>query len=79
MTEEGFADKIMQHQRIEFLELTLREQEAEIELLRKRVEAVRNEEREMARAERTEMQQTINDLNRLIGKLEAQIEMLKKN
>ena len=76
---EGFADKIMQHQRIEFLELTLREQEAEIELLRKRVEAVRNEEREMARAERTEMQQTINDLNRLIGKLEAQIEMLKKS
>jgi DNA-binding transcriptional MerR regulator len=76
---EGFADKIMLHQRIEFLESTLREQEAEIELLSQRVEEVRSEEREMARTERTEMQQTINGLNRLIGKLEAQIEMLKKS
>ena len=76
---EGFADKIMLHQRIEFLEITIRDQEAEIEQLRQRVEEVRNEERDEAKAERAELQSTINDLNRLIGKLEAKIEMLKEN
>lgn len=76
---EGFADKIMLHQRIEFLEVTIRDQEAEIELLRQRVEEVRNEERDVAKTERAELQSTINDLNRLIGKLEAKIEMLKES
>jgi DNA-binding transcriptional MerR regulator len=80
---EGFADKIMLHQRIEFLETALREREIEVEELRnelqQRVDEVRNEERKAARSERTEFQATINDLNRLIGKLEAQIEILKEN
>lgn len=74
---EGFADKIMLHQRLEFLEATIQDQEEEIEQLRLKVEEVRNEEREMAKSERAEFQSTINDLNRLIGKLEAQIEILK--
>jgi DNA-binding transcriptional MerR regulator len=74
---EGFADKIILHQRIEFLESALRDQEAEIEQLRKRVEEVRKSERDMAKTERAELQTTINELNRTIGKLEAQIEMLK--
>lgn len=76
---EGFADKIMLHQRIELLETTIRNQEVEIEQLRQRVEEVRNEERDMARLERAELHGTINELNRLIGKLEARIEMLKDN
>lgn len=74
---EGFADKIMLHQRIEFLEATVQEQEQEIEQLRQQVEKVRSEERQMAKTEREDLQSTINDLNRLIGKLEAQIEILK--
>lgn len=76
---EGFADKIMLHQRIEFLEITIRDQEYEIEQLRQRVEEVRTEERDVAKTEREELQSTINDLNRLIGKLEAKIEMLKES
>lgn len=76
---EGFADKIMLHQRIEFLETAIRERDAEIEQLRQQVEDVRSEEREVAKSERSELQTTINDLNRLIGKLEAKIEMLKEN
>lgn len=76
---EGFADKIMLHQRLEFLEATIQDQEEEIEQLRLKVEEVRNEEREMAKSERAEFQSTINDLNRLIGKLEAQIEILKSD
>lgn len=75
---EGFADKIMLHQRLEFLEATIQDQEEEIEQLRQKVEEVRNEERETAKSERAEFQSTINDLNRLIGKLEAQIEILKQ-
>ena len=76
---EGFADKIMLHQRIEFLETTIRDQEAEIDQLSQHVKEVRNEEREIAKSERAELQSTINDLNRLIGKLEAQIEILNQN
>ena len=76
---EGFADKIMLHQRIEFLEMTIQEQEMEIEQLRLRVEEVRKEEREIARSDRQDLHAAINDLNRLIGKLEAQIEILKGN
>jgi DNA-binding transcriptional MerR regulator len=76
---EGFADKIILHQRIEFLETAVRERDAEIEQLRQRVEKVRSEERDAAKSERAELQTAINDLNRLIGKLEAQIEMLKEN
>lgn len=76
---EGFADKIILHQRIEFLETAVRERDAEIEQLRQRVEEVRSEERDAAKSERAELQTAINDLNRLIGKLEAQIEMLKEN
>jgi len=76
---EGFADKIMLHQRIELLETTVRNQEAEIEQLRHRVEEVRNEERDVAKQERAELQATINELNRLVGKLEATIEILKSN
>jgi len=74
---EGFADKIMLHQRIEFLESTIREQESEIEQLRSRVDQVRNEERELSKAERAEFQSTIGELNRFIGKLEAKLEILK--
>ena len=76
---EGFADKIILHQRIEFLETAVRERDAEIEQLRQRVEKVRSEERDAAKSERAELQTAINDLNRLIGKLEAQIEMFKEN
>lgn len=76
---EGFADKIMLHQRIEFLETIVQEQETEIEQLRQRIEQVRKEEREIAKAERQDLQGAINDLNRLIGKLEAQIEIYKEN
>lgn len=76
---EGFADKIILHQRIEFLETAVRERDDEIEQLRQRVEDVRSEEREAAKSERAELQTAINDLNRLIGKLEAQIEMLREN
>jgi len=75
---EGFADKIMLHQRIEFLESTIREQEADIEQLRARIDQVRNDERELAKSERLEFQSTVSELNRLIGKLEAQIEILKE-
>lgn len=74
---EGFADKIMLHQRIEFLETTLRDQEMEIERLQEEVEKVRKQERDMAKTEREDMQSIINELNRLIGKLEAQIDMLR--
>jgi DNA-binding transcriptional MerR regulator len=74
---EGFADKIMLHQRIEFLETTIRERDSEIEELQQRIDEVRGEEREAAKIERSELQTTINDLYRLIGKLEATIEMLK--
>lgn len=76
---EGFADKIMLHQRIEFLETTIKDQEEEIELLRQRIDEVRQEERQTAKQERADLQMTINELNRLIGKLEAQIEILKDN
>jgi DNA-binding transcriptional MerR regulator len=76
---EGFADKIMLHQRIEFLEATIREQETEIEQLRGHIETVRREERDIAKRERQDLQTMINDLNRLIGKLEGQIEILKCN
>ena len=74
---EGFADKIMLHQRVEFLETAVRERDSEIEQLKQRVEEVRNEERDVAKSEREDLQATINDLNRLIGKLEAKIDMLK--
>ena len=76
---EGFADKIILHQRIEFLESTVREQEAEIQQLRDQIQEVRSEERKIAKSERADLQSTINDLNRLVGKLEAQMEMLKEN
>lgn len=76
---EGFADKIMLHQRIEFLEATVQEQEEELERLRQRIDEVRKEEREIAKEERRDFQASINDLNRLIGKLEAKIDMLKAN
>jgi hypothetical protein len=75
---EGFADKIMLHQRIEFLESTIREQESEIEQLRNRVDQVRNEERNLSKAERSEFQSTIGELNRFIGKLEAKLELMQK-
>lgn len=76
---EGFADKVMLHQRIEFLEGILKERDNEIEQLKQQIEEVRNQEREAAKLERAELQTVINDLNRLIGKLEAQIEMLKQD
>ena len=47
--------------------------------LQQRVDEVRNQERETAKSERSELQTTINELYRLIGKLEAQIEVLKGN
>jgi DNA-binding transcriptional MerR regulator len=75
---EGFADKIMLHQRVEFLETAVRERDLEIEQLKQRVEEVRNEERDVAKSEREDLQATINDLNRLIGKLEAKIDMLNE-
>ena len=76
---EGFADKIMLYQRIEFLETALRDRDLEVEQLRERIDEVRTEERDAAKAERADLQTAINDLNRLIGKLEAQIEMLKES
>jgi predicted RNase H-like nuclease (RuvC/YqgF family) len=74
---EGFADKIILHQRIEFLEQTVQNQEQEMEYLREEVERVRRMERHTAKEESEELHSTINELNRLIGKLEAQIDMLK--
>jgi DNA-binding transcriptional MerR regulator len=75
---EGFADRIILHQRIEFLEQTIKDQEQEIDHLRSEVERVRKEERDISREEREELQSAIGDLNRLIGKLEAQMEMYKE-
>lgn len=73
---EGFADAILLRQQIEMLTKSLNESEEEIELLRQKLDEVREEEQRKAREREKQLMDEIIRLHREMARLEVRIEML---
>jgi len=74
---ESFADAIMLRQQIDMLAKTLSEAEDEINYLRDRMDAVREEEQTKAREREERFRAEIVELNRQIVRLETRMEMMQ--
>jgi len=72
---EGFADAIILRQQLQMMEKGLEDAENEIELLRKKLDEVREEEQEKARVREDKLHNEIVELNRQMARLELRLEM----
>ena len=76
---ENFSDAIMLRQQIDMLEKSLTDANGEIEVLRKRVDEVREEEQEKGRQREEKLRNDMIDLHRQIARLEYRIELAQED
>lgn len=75
---ESFADALMLRQQLDLMVNSLSNAEEEIKFLRKRVDEIRDEERQKAREKEAQDRQEIIQLHRQIARLELRIELMQE-